>query len=85
MREMIYLDNAATTFPKPSTVVEEVKKCMQSYGGNPGRGAHSLSLAAAKKVFECRSELADMLKISKSCLNHRMRRLIAIAQEDIAK
>lgn len=57
---MIYLDNAATTFPKPSTVVEEVRKCMQTYGGNPGRGAHSLSLAAAKKVFECRSELADM-------------------------
>lgn len=57
---MIYLDNAATTFPKPTAVVDEVKRCMQTYGGNPGRGAHSLSLAAAKKVFECRSELTDM-------------------------
>lgn len=57
---MIYLDNAATTFPKPPTVTEEVRKCMLTYGGNPGRGAHSLSLAAANKVFECRSQAAEL-------------------------
>jgi cysteine desulfurase family protein len=57
---MIYLDNAATTFPKPISVVEEMDRCMREYGGNPGRGAHSLSLAAAGKVFECREELCDM-------------------------
>ena len=54
---MIYFDNAATTFPKPVSVVEEIRRCMLTYGGNPGRGAHSLSLKAAQKVFECR-ELA---------------------------
>ena len=57
---MIYFDNAATTFPKPAVVVEEIKKCMQSYGGNAGRGAHSLSLKAAEKVFECRSLIAEL-------------------------
>lgn len=57
---MIYLDNAATTFPKPPSVSAEVCRCITEYGGNAGRGAHSLSLAAANKVFECRSELAEL-------------------------
>lgn len=57
---MIYLDNAATTFPKPASVADEVKRCMTAYCGNPGRSGHRLSLAAAKKVFECR-ELAASL------------------------
>ena len=57
---MIYLDNAATTFPKPASVVEEIKKCMEDYCGNPGRSGHALSLEAAKKIFGCR-ELAARL------------------------
>lgn len=57
---MIYLDNAATTFPKPSAVTEEMRICMQEYCGNPGRGAHKLSLKAAEKVFECRETAAEM-------------------------
>lgn len=56
---MIYLDNAATSFPKPRRVVEEQLRCMQSYCGNPGRGSHSLALAAAEKIYECREELAS--------------------------
>ncbi len=57
---MIYLDNAATSFPKPASVVAEVQRSMTEYGGNAGRGAHSLALAAAQKVFECRNELAEL-------------------------
>ncbi len=56
---MIYLDNAATSFPKPRRVVEEQLRCMQFYGGNPGRGSHALALAAAEKIYECREELAS--------------------------
>ncbi len=56
---MIYLDNAATSFPKPRRVVEEQLRCMQLYGGNPGRGSHALALAAAEKIYECREELAS--------------------------
>lgn len=55
-----YLDNAATTYPKPQTVYEEVYRCMTRYGGNPGRGAHSLSLGAAEKIFQCRNLIADL-------------------------
>ncbi len=58
-----YLDNAATTFPKPLSVYEEVTKCMTRYCGNPGRSAHSLSLDAARKIYECRALLADLLGV----------------------
>ena len=58
---MIYLDNAATSFPKPISTVREVVRCMTEYCGNPGRGGHSLSLEAAKKVFECRLEAAELV------------------------
>lgn len=51
---MIYFDNAATTFPKPRGVRDEVTRCMREYCGNPGRGAHRLSLAAAEKIYEGR-------------------------------
>lgn len=58
---MIYLDNAATSFPKPRTVCEEVDKCMRFYCGNPGRGIHKLSLAAAEKIYECREAVAKFI------------------------
>ena len=55
---MIYLDNAATTFPKPAAVVEALTSCVTQYGGNPGRGAHPLSVLCAEKVYDCRIALA---------------------------
>ncbi len=63
---MIYLDNAATSFPKPRSVGEEMKRCIDLYGGNPGRGAHSLAMAAAKKVFECREAAAQFLGVGET-------------------
>ena len=56
---MIYFDNAATTFPKPISVYSEVEHCIRSYCGNPGRGSHSLSRAAAEKIYDCREEAAS--------------------------
>ena len=58
-----YLDNAATTYPKPTPVYDEVYRCMTRYCGNAGRGSHSLSLSAARKIFECRSLLSDMFDV----------------------
>lgn len=57
-RELTYLDNAATTFPKPQRVIEAVSNSMLSIGGNAGRGSHSLALRASEAVFECREELS---------------------------
>lgn len=61
---MVYFDNAATTFPKPPSVVNEMIKCMTSYCGNPGRSGHTLSLQAAEKIYECREEIAYMFGIN---------------------
>ncbi len=63
---MIYLDNAATTYPKPAGVGEAVNKCMLCAGGNAGRGAHSLALAASKIIFDCRESAAEMFGASDS-------------------
>lgn len=62
---MIYLDNAATTFPKPECVIREMSKCMREYCGNPGRGSHSMALAASSKIYECRALAAQLF----SCEN----------------
>ena len=57
---MIYLDNAATTFPKPNCVIEEMSRCIKKYCGNPGRSSHDLSIKSATKIYETRTLLAEM-------------------------
>lgn len=57
---MIYFDNPATTFPKPSVLGEEITRCLKNYCGNPGRSAHFLSIKSSEKIFEARVALADM-------------------------
>lgn len=50
----IYLDAAATSYQKPPEVLRAMSEHMTLRGGNPGRGAHRLSLSAAEEVFACR-------------------------------
>ena len=57
---MIYLDNAATTRPKPPGVAEAVTAAMMSWG-NCGRGAHEEALASARAVFSVREKVAKLL------------------------
>jgi len=61
---MIYLDNAATTFPKPTEVYDEVLNCMKSYAANPGRSSHDMAIKASSKVMETRQELCKLFNIS---------------------
>lgn len=56
---MIYLDNAATTFPKPVCLLNEINSCLKTYCGNPGRSAHDLSIKSAEKIFEARSLVGE--------------------------
>lgn len=56
---MIYLDNAATSFPKPPSVIRETLSCIESYCGNPGRGSHRLAMASAEKIYACRERIAS--------------------------
>ncbi len=55
---MIYFDNAATTYKKPTSVIREVNRCMRKYSANPGRGAHRMSLAASEAVYNARERIA---------------------------
>jgi cysteine desulfurase family protein len=60
---MIYLDNAATTFPKPLPVYDAVDCCLRNYCANPGRGSHSLSLECELRILECRERIGKLLNI----------------------
>ena len=57
---MPYFDNAATTFPKPESVYRAMDEFMRERAGNPGRGAHRLSLAASEVVDDTRQLLARL-------------------------
>lgn len=61
---MIYLDNAATSFPKPNIVIDEMNRCMREYCANPGRGAHALSAKAGMAVVEARNTICRLFNIS---------------------
>ena len=56
---MIYLDNAATSFPKPPMVVRAMAGTLQKLGGNPGRSGHALSLCGGRIIQHCRELLAE--------------------------
>lgn len=59
MTEIVYLDNASTTFPKPAEVHEFMYEFYRDYGVNPGRGAHELAFKAGEVVEEARKTLCD--------------------------
>lgn len=58
---MIYLDNAATSWPKPPAVLRAMCAAMEEAGGNPGRSGHRLAMRAAEILCECRENLARLL------------------------
>lgn len=51
---MIYLDNAATTFPKPEPVYEGMDKANRKYAVNSGRGSYKAAQKAAKVIDDTR-------------------------------
>jgi len=57
----IYLDNAATTFPKPECVYQAADEFYRRYGGNAGRGANPLACKCTELIAETRAMLADWL------------------------
>jgi cysteine desulfurase/selenocysteine lyase len=54
----MYLDNAATSFPKPESVYQTMDRFLRESGANPGRAAHRLAIAAAATVARTRQQLA---------------------------
>ena len=56
---MIYLDNAATTYPKPISVTNSIIKCIKDHGANPGRSGHKMSIDAATEIYNARTTVAE--------------------------
>ncbi len=57
---MIYLDHAATSWPKPAQVTQAMADYLECAGGNPGRSGHRLSIAAGRLVYDAREAIADL-------------------------
>lgn len=60
-REFTYLDNAATTFPKPAVVYESADSFYRRFGGNAGRGANPFARKGAELLSDVRALLAEWL------------------------
>jgi cysteine desulfurase/selenocysteine lyase len=58
---VIYLDNAATSWPKPEIVYQTMDSFLREKGGNPGRGSHSLAVAASTVIEETRARVARFI------------------------
>ncbi len=60
---MIYLDNAATSFPKPKDMTLAMEECITKYCGNPGRSGHYMSLKTGEGVYRSRLKLAKFFGV----------------------
>lgn len=58
---MIYLDNAASSHPRPTSVVKAMRNAILHTPGNPGRGGHQASMSAAKLIWQARETLCTFL------------------------
>jgi cysteine desulfurase family protein len=62
----IYLDNAASSCPKPPGVIAAVDQCLREWCANPGRGAHKTAVAAARVIHQTRQKAARLLNVADS-------------------
>lgn len=60
---VIYMDNAATSYPKPEEVMSAMNYFFNEIGGNPGRSGHRLSLRSGEVVYDTRDALAQLFNI----------------------
>ncbi len=57
---MIYLDNAATTYPKPPQVYRVWNEAMRGFGANPGRGGYPFAVKTGEAVYDSRAKCAEL-------------------------
>jgi cysteine desulfurase/selenocysteine lyase len=65
-KNLVYLDNAATTFPKPESVMLAMTRFSREVGANPGRSGHRLAIEAGRIVFETREQIARLFGLRES-------------------
>ncbi len=59
-QRMIYLDNSATTYPKPLAVRQASAQALTELGANPGRGGFPMSVRTGQAVYDCRARAAEL-------------------------
>lgn len=64
MGELVYLDHAATSWPKPPEVAAAMMEALLHSGANAGRGNHSLAVGAGRVLVRARALLADLFSVS---------------------
>ncbi len=62
--EVIYFDNAATSWPKPPAVRQALDVYFGEAGGNPGRSGHRMSIASSQVVLEAREAVARLFNVA---------------------
>ncbi|MCL9663314.1 aminotransferase class V-fold PLP-dependent enzyme [Paenibacillus hunanensis] len=61
--DIIYLDHAATSWPKPPAVLEAVQHALLHESANPGRGSHRMAVQASRTLLKARQQLARLLDV----------------------
>ncbi|MBN2808971.1 MAG: aminotransferase class V-fold PLP-dependent enzyme [Deltaproteobacteria bacterium] len=61
---MIYLDNAATSYPKPPAVITAMQNYLENVGASPGRSGHQLAAAAGRILFQTRKAVTQLLGLT---------------------
>lgn len=62
----VYLDNAATSYPKPEAVYMRVDEVLRVISGNPGRASHRMAIEAGRVIFKSREALARLINSPES-------------------
>lgn len=66
---MVYLDNAATTYPKPKAVYDALDKANREYAFNAGRGSYKVAHEVSEMIQETRNMIGDLAGVSGDCVS----------------
>ncbi|MGN0703584.1 MAG: aminotransferase class V-fold PLP-dependent enzyme [Lentihominibacter sp.] len=60
---MIYMDNGATSWPKPLEMLDAMTEAISSYCANPGRAGHAAAARTAREIYRTRTAAASLFNI----------------------
>jgi len=63
MGKIIYMDNAATSWPKPEETMKAMAEYFHSIGASPGRSGHRMSLDAGRVVLDARESVSELFGV----------------------
>jgi cysteine desulfurase family protein len=85
---ILYLDNAATSWPKPEAVTDAMTRFVREMGANPGRSGHRLSVEAGRTVFSAREAVCDLFDAPdplRVCFTHNVTEALNLALKGLLR